>query len=142
MGIKEKVLQKAKSYMDNKNYDFALINKNKIMQKTVEEEKISLMTFPNFEIGDKVELLDFEDFGIVYKSMDKFNNVEVLYKDEFININARRLKLQLKAKDLYPEGYDLDSLFVSFEKRKLDRDIERGSKKALKKIQKEIRNSK
>lgn len=141
MGIKEKVLQKAESYMDNKNYDFTLINKNKIVQKTVEEEKISLTTFPNFEIGDKVELLDFEDFGIVYKSIDKFNNVEVLYKDEFININARRLKLQLKAKDLYPEGYDLDSLFVSFEKRKLDRDIERGSKKALKKIQKEIRNN-
>lgn len=141
MGIKDRVLQKAKKYMDNKNYDFTLIKENKISNKVVENDNLTLTSFPSFEIGDKVELLDFDDFAIVYKPIDKFNNVEVLYKNEFISVNARRLKLQLKAKDLYPEGYDLDSLFVSFEKRKLDRDIERGSKKALKKIQKEIRNN-
>jgi len=139
MGIKDKVLQKAKTYMDNKNYDFTLVKENKILNKVVEKENLVLVDFPNFEMGDKVELLDFNDFGIVYKPIDKFNNVEILYKDEFININAKRLKLQFKAKELYPKGYDLNSLFVSFEKRKLDRDIERGSKKALKKIQKEIK---
>lgn len=141
MGIKDKVLQKAKTYMDNKNYDFTLVKENKILNKVVEKENLTFIEFPNFEMGDKVELLDFKDFGIVYKPIDKFNNVEVLYKDEFVNINARRLKLQFKAKDLYPEGYDLNSLFISFEKRKLDKDIERGSKKALKKIQKEIKNN-
>ena len=141
MGIKEKVLQKAKMYMEDKNYDFTLISKNKILQKYIEEEKVSLINSDDFQVGDKVELLDFEDFGIVYKPMDKFNNVEVLYKNEFMSINAKRLKLQFKAKDLYPQGYDLNSLFVSFEKRKLDRDLERGSKKALKKIQKEIRHN-
>ena len=41
-------------------------------------------------------------------------------------------------KDVYPKDYDLNSLFISFEKRKLEKDIKRGSKKALKKIQKEI----
>ncbi|WP_018589960.1 endonuclease MutS2 [Terrisporobacter glycolicus] len=141
MGIKDKVLQKAKIYMDNKNYDFTLVKENKILNKVVEKENLVLIEFPNFEMGDKVELLDFNDFGIVYKPIDKFNNVEVLYKDEFIKMNARRLKLQLKAKDLYPEDYDLNSLFISFEKRKLDRDIERGSKKALKKIKKEIKSN-
>ena len=139
MGIKDKVLQKAKTYMDNKNYDFTLVKENKILNKVVEKENLVLTDFPNFEMGDKVELLDFNDFGIVYKPIDKFNNVEILYKDEFININAKRLKLQFKAKELYPKGYDLNSLFVSFQKRKLDRDIERGSKKALKKIEKEIK---
>lgn len=141
MGIKDKVLQKAKTYMDNKDYDFTLVKENKILNKVVEKENLTFIDFPNFEIGDKVELLDFKDFGIVYKPIDKFNNVEVLYKDEFININIKRLKLRFKAKDLYPEGYDLNSLFISFEKRKLDKDIERGSKKALKKIQKEIKNN-
>ena len=141
MGIKDKVLQKAKTYMDNKNYDFSLVKENKISHNATKKENLTLISFPDFEVGDKVELLDYDDFAIVYKSMDKFNNVEVLYKDGFINVNARRLKLRLKAKDLYPEGYDLSSLFVSFEKRKLDRDIERGSKKALRKLQKEIRNN-
>lgn len=141
MGIKDRVLQKAKTYMDNKNYDFTLINENKISHKITEKEDMDVISFSNFEIGDKVELLDFKDFGIVYKPIDKFNNVEVLYKDDFLKINSRRLKLQFKAKDLYPEGYNLDSLFISYKKRKLDRDIERGSKKALKKIQKEIREN-
>ena len=71
-------------------------------------------------IKDKVKLLDFDDFAIVHKPMDKLNNVEVFYKNEFISINAKRLKLQLKAEDLYPKDYDLNSLFISFEKRKLE----------------------
>ena len=86
-------------------------------------------------------LFGFNDFGIVHKPMDKLNNLEILYKDKFINVNVRRLKLKVKAKDLYPENYDLESLFVSFKKRKLEKDLQRGSKKALKKIQKEIKNN-
>ena len=74
-------------------------------------------------------------------TIDKYNNVEVLYKEEFIKVNIKRIELSLKAKDLYPQGYDLNSLFVIFEERKLEKDIARGSKKALKKIQKEIKNN-
>ena len=141
MGVKESVLRKARAYMDEKNYDFTLVNENKISQKTIEEEKLSIINFVDFKVGDKVELLDFNDFGIVHKPMDKLNNLEILYKDKFINVNVRRLKLKVKAKDLYPENYDLESLFVSFKKRKLEKDLQRGSKKALKKIQKEIKNN-
>ena len=142
MGIKDKVLQKAKVYMTDKNYDLTLVKENKISHINNYEEKVSLVKLENFEIGDKVKLLDFDDFAIVHKPMDKLNNVEVFYKNEFISINAKRLKLQLKAEDLYPKDYDLNSLFISFEKRKLEKDIKRGSKKALKKIQKEIKNNK
>ena len=141
MGIKDKVLNKAKSYMSDKNYDFDLISESKKSIKSIEEEEV-LKNLPNLEIGDKVKLLDYDDYGIVYKTIDKYNNVEVLYKEEFIKVNIKRIELSLKAKDLYPQGYDLNSLFVSFEERKLEKDIARGSKKALKKIQKEIKNNK
>ena len=139
MGIKDKVLQRAKKYIDEKNYNFEIINESKLVKK-VEEETQPLREIPNLEVGDKVKLLDYDDYGIVYKPIDKFNNVAVLYKKEFIDVNIKRLELSLKAKDLYPEGYDLNSLFISFEDRKLEKDIARGSKKALKKIQKEIKN--
>mgnify|MGYP004553939571 CR=1 FL=1 len=105
------------------------------------EDSNALYISKKMGIKDKVKLLDFDDFAIVHKPMDKLNNVEVFYKNEFISINAKRLKLQLKAEDLYPKDYDLNSLFISFEKRKLEKDIKRGSKKALKKIQKEIKNN-
>ena len=105
------------------------------------EDSNALYISKKMGIKDNVKLLDFDDFAIVHKPMDKLNNVEVFYKNEFISINAKRLKLQLKAEDLYPKDYDLNSLFISFEKRKLEKDIKRGSKKALKKIQKEIKNN-
>ncbi|SCH35526.1 MULTISPECIES: hypothetical protein [unclassified Romboutsia] len=87
-------------------------------------------------------LLDYNDYVIVYKTIDKFNNVKVLYKEYFIYVNIRKIKLHIKAKDLYPDGYDLNTLFISYEDRKLEKDIVRVSKNALKKIQKEIRNNK
>lgn len=140
MGIKDKVLNKARNYMSDKNYNFNLINESKIAVNPIEEVAV-LKDIPNLEIGDKVKLLDYNDYGVVYKPINKLNNVEVLYKNEFIEINIKRIELYLKAKDLYPQGYDLNSLFTSFEERKLEKDIARGSKKALRKIQKEIRSN-
>ena len=142
MGIKDRVLQKAKLYMEDKNYDLILVDKNKINSSNLEEDNKDLVEIEDFQVGDKVTLLDYDQSAIIYKPRDNYNNVEVLYNNEFITVNVKRVKLQLKAKDLYPEGYDLNSLFVSFDKRKLERDIKRGSKKALRKIQKEIRNNK
>ncbi len=141
MGIKDKVLQKAKLYMNDKNYDFSILKDNKISHQVKENENISDLDINDFGTGDKVKLLDFDESAIVYKSLDKFNNIEVLYNDEIIKVNIKRIKLELKAQDLYPKDYDLNSLFVSYEDRKLDKDIQRGSKKALKKIQKEIKNN-
>lgn len=40
MGIKDKVLNKAKSYMSDKNYDFNLIGESKISMKPIEEEEV------------------------------------------------------------------------------------------------------
>ena len=138
MGIRDKVLKKANNYINNKDYEINLIDSRKIRN----EEKIdNIIQTYDYEIGDKIRLLDKDDFGIVYTGIDKFNNLQVLYKDEFITVNVKRTKPYLKAKDLYPEGYDLNSLFVSFKDRKLEKDIARGSKNALKKIQKEIKNA-
>ena len=138
MGIRDKVLKKANNYINNKDYEINLIDSRKIRN----EEKIdNTIQNYNYKIGDKIRLLDKDDFGIVYTGIDKFNNLQVLYKNEFITVNVKRTKPYLKAKDLYPEGYDLNSLFVSFKDRKLEKDIARGSKNALKKIQKEIKNA-
>lgn len=140
MGIRDKVLKRASAYMKDKNYNLDLVKRSKIEGKNevVEETK----EIVNYQVGDKVKLLDKDDFAIVYKEVDKFNNVEVLYKNEFIKVNVKRTELYLKAQELYPQGYDINSLFTSYEDRKLEKDIQRGSKKALKKIQKQIKNNK
>lgn len=134
MGIKDKVLKRAKDYINDKNYNLDLLKKNKISCCKKTDEKSELTEIPIYNIGDRVKLLDKEDFGIIYKPVDKFNNVEVLYNEQFIQVNVKRIKPNLKAEELYPKGYDLDSLFISFKERKLEKDIKRGSKKALKMI--------
>jgi len=140
MGIKDSILEKAKKYTENKDYNLDLIRDSKVKKKK-DEEDLSYSKPYEYKVGDRVFLIEYNDFAIVYIPMDDFNNITVLYKDDFIEINEKRLKLELKAEDLYPADYDFNTLFVEYKERKLKRDIERGSKKALKKIQKEIRNS-
>lgn len=134
MGLNNSIIDKARKYIDNKNYNYNLIKDSKII-KSKEEQVIE----DSYEycVGDKVILLENNEAAIVYKERDRLNNVTVLCNKEFIEVNYKRIKLELKASELYPEGYDLNQLFVSFKERKLKRDIERGSKKALKRIRKE-----
>lgn len=141
MGVKESVLKKAKSYIENKEYDYDLVKDSKIRKKDISQNtKAFEKKDEELRVGDKVIILETGEDAIVYKEKDKYNNIEVMVEDDFISLNIKRVQLSVRRELLYPDGYDLNSLFVSYEKRKLDRDIERGSKKALKKIQKEIKN--
>ena len=134
MGISDSIIERTRTYIENKDYNYATIkeSKKKKVKEVESEEK-----YYDFSVGDKVLLLDKNDSAIIYKGRDEFNNVVILYNKEFIEINYKRVKLELKAEELYPEGYDLNQLFLSYKERKLERDIERGSKKALKKIRKD-----
>ncbi|PFJ19107.1 mannonate oxidoreductase [Bacillus cereus] len=139
MNVKEHVLKRAKEYMGNKEYRFEKVNESKIRKPKFVQGKRE--AHYEYKKGDRVKLLDYNDFGIVYKEKDNFYNVVVYYKGEFMEVNIKRMNLEVTAKELYPEGYDLNTLFVDYKERKMQHDIERGSKKALRKIEKEIRKN-
>ncbi|GIO25509.1 endonuclease MutS2 [Ornithinibacillus bavariensis] len=139
MNVRENVLQRAKYYMENKEYTLEPVNESKIRKPKTSNEKSSVKY--EYKKGDRVKLLDYDDYGIVYEEMNNFYNVIVFHNGEFIEVNVKRLSLDIPAVDLYPEGYDLDTLFIEHHTRKMQHDIERGSKKALRKIQKEIRKN-
>ncbi|MGH0592341.1 endonuclease MutS2 [Bacillus pretiosus] len=139
MNVREHVLQRAKEYMGNKEYAIEKVNESKIRKPKFVQEKRE--NDYEYKIGDRVNLLDYDDFGIIYKEKDNFYNVVVYYNGEFVEVNVKRITLEVAAKELYPEGYDLNTLFVDYKERKMQHDIERGSKKALRKIQKEIRKN-
>ncbi|EPY2276412.1 endonuclease MutS2 [Clostridium sporogenes] len=134
MGLYDSIIERARKYMDTKSYNYNLIEDSKIIKN---KELQSKENFYEYSVGDKVILLENNESAIVYKEIDRLNNVTLLYNKEFIEVNYKRIKLELKASDLYPEGYDLNQLFISFRERKLEKDIKRGSKKALKRIKKE-----
>lgn len=140
MNIRENVLKRAQFYIENKNYNLETIKENKI-RKTVHELEQPIEA-SHYEIGDRVKLISQDDYAIVFEPKDKFNNIKLFYKGEVLEVNIKRIQLDIKATQLYPEGYDINTLFTSFQDRKLQHDLERGSKKALRKVQKEIRNRK
>ena len=138
MGIPDHIIERSRRYIESKDYNYDLVKESKIKISS-EETHTNINVNADFEKGDKVTLLDFNKSAIVYKEVDRFNNVTVFFDNEFKEVNYRRIKLELKWNELYPEGYDMNQLFTSFKERKLEHDIERGSKKALKKIRKECR---
>lgn len=140
MNVPENILERASQYMQNKGYQLERVNENKIRKPKIKKDK-SVQDKYEYGKGDRVKLLEHDDFGIVYKEMDNFYNVVVLYKDEFMEVNVKRISLDISAKELYPAGYDLETLFVDHQTKKMEHDLERGSKKALRKVQKEIRKN-
>ena len=95
---------------------------------------------PTYTMGDKVKLLDRNESAIVYRGLDSFNNLIVFVQGTMLEVHYKRVALELQASELYPEGYDLNMLFTNYQERKFQHDMQRGSKKALRKVQKEMRN--
>lgn len=127
MNMRETVLQRAQAYMENKDYHLQRVHEDKIRKPKI--VKVQKQDNYAFQKGDRVKLLDYNDYGIVYQEMDPYNNIAVFYQGNFMEVNVKRLALEVQANELYPEGYDLDTLFVDYQDRKLQHDIERGSKK-------------
>ncbi|MEG3015143.1 endonuclease MutS2 [Carnobacterium sp.] len=138
MNLKEHVIQQAQRYMEDKEYSLtkASVPKNKTMidSQIEKTESVSLL-----KKGDRVLLLDYNENGLVFEDNPLRETVTVFYKNDYHEVVPKRLKLEVLATDLYPPDYDLSALFTSYAERKLDHDINRGSKKALKKIHREIK---
>ena len=90
--------------------------------------------------GDKIFLLEQQKSALVYQEVPFTDNVTVFLEDQFIEVPKRRIKLEFRASELYPADYELENLFEDFHIRKERRDIDRGSKKAQRKLRKEAMN--
>jgi MutS2 family protein len=75
---------------------------------------------PSFNLGDRVMISTLGQTGVVYETENSMAEVGVLYRGKKLRINHKRLSLDVEAKDLYPENYDLNIIFESKENRKKD----------------------
>lgn len=133
MGIQPRILQKAEHYRNTKDYDIQKVPSGKVRQARV---KTTPKSYPNYGIGDRVYVRTLQQSGVVYQPRNDQDEVEVFFDGEFKTLHVRLLKLEVLAEDLYPAGYDMDQVFRSWKERKLEHDLERGSKKVIKKIEK------
>ena len=132
MGISESILNRAKAYMHGDDYDLEMVNL-KQSKPIIKDEYIE---YYDFSIGDKVFVKGVNQSGLVYTKRNFKDMITVYFEGDIKEVDIKNLKLEVKGEDLYPAGYDMNQLFTSYKERKLDHDIKRGSKKALKKIRK------
>ncbi|WP_373471247.1 endonuclease MutS2 [Carnobacterium alterfunditum] len=127
------LIKQAQKYIDTKDYqtqkkEFA---KNEIKSEMIKEK------IPTFGKGDRILLTESQRKGLIYEDSGSDNVVVYIDKD-VLEVPRQRIQLLTMAEELYPEGYDLDSLFTDFLTRKVRKDLDRGSKKAQKILDKEM----
>jgi len=136
MKLPVSILKQAERYMHDKTYDQSLVDSSRLAQELV---RPVIEPDERFEKGDRVRLLETDQVGLVYAMDESLRQVTVYVDGVSNDYPLRRVRLEAKALDLYPDGYDLETLFVDYRDRKEAHDFARGSKKALRRVEKEIR---
>ncbi|MCR5226939.1 MAG: DNA mismatch repair protein MutS [Eubacterium sp.] len=95
----------------------------KITKIQKKHKNTNVMTLYN--IGDSVMVYPDKKIGIVCEPVDKKGVLRVQVAGKKIYINHKRVKLHVRAEELYPEDYDFSIIFDSVENRKLSHDMGR-----------------
>lgn len=106
---------KKKSAKRNKG---SRIIKNKKIHSTAELEQ-------KFSIGDSVMIYPDKKIGIVCEPINSKGILRVQLPNKKIYINHKRVKLHVKADQLYPEDYDFSIVFDTVEQRKARHEMNR-----------------
>lgn len=89
-----------------------------------EKRPVSIDT-EKFSIGDSVMLLPEGKIAIVCHKVNEKGVLQVQLREKKIWINQKRVKLHVKAQELYPEDYDFSIIFDSVANRKARHQMER-----------------
>jgi len=100
-----------------KEHTAGLKKKKEYKEKQPEADK--------FNIGDSVMVYPERKIGIVCVGANDKGVLRIQMPDKKIWINHKRIKLHVKAEELYPEDYDFSIVFESVENRKKRHQMER-----------------
>lgn len=135
MHISKELIRQAQKYIEQKDYQTAKQTFEPVEEKSrVRQEREIIL----YQKGDRIRLTETAAVGLIYRDEGK-ENIEVLVDSQIIEVRRQRVQLLLSAQELYPSDYDVDSLFSDFQTRKKNRDLDRGSKKAQKQLDQEMR---
>ncbi|MCQ2496518.1 MAG: DNA mismatch repair protein MutS [Lachnospiraceae bacterium] len=83
------------------------------------------MLSEKFKVGDSVMVYPDRKIGIVCEPINEQGIMRVQIANRKIKINHKRVKLHVKAEELYPEDYDMSIVFDTVENRKIRHDMGR-----------------
>ena len=91
------------------------------VKKTNVGSKLNML----YNIGDSVMVYPDKKIGIVCETVNDKGTLRVQVAGRKFWINHKRVKLHVKAEELYPEDYDFSIIFDSVEERKIRHDMQR-----------------
>lgn len=130
-GIPTEVIQYAADILKKQPLDTQQLT----FKKVPSPKEAPPTTSPVFSKGDRVRYNETGAVGLFFQQLTE-NEGEIYLDKEMLTVPLRRLTLEMPATQLYPADYDLETLFTDFHERKFQRDIDRGSKKAQKRLRK------
>lgn len=106
------------------NEDFKrTVSGGKIVKTKTGHSRLDVMN--QYSIGDSVIVCPEGKTGIVCEPVNEKGVLRVQIAGRKVWINQKRVKLRVKAEELYPEDYDMSIVFDSVEIRKKRHDMER-----------------
>jgi dsDNA-specific endonuclease/ATPase MutS2 len=140
LGLPDKIIERVKKIKGTHEIVTAKkISKfSKKKSRVAEVRNLSAKLNPKrtmYSKGDRVLLNETGKDSLVYDHKVEEYKVIVFSDGKFDEVNEKRVSLDRRREVLYPQGYDLDQLFISFKNRKLDKDIQKGRFKNLKELQ-------
>lgn len=100
-------------------------NKHKKKIRKTKPSHVTASISTRYQIGDSVIVYPDKKIGIVCEPINEKGVLRVQIAGRKIWINHKRVKLHVKAEELYPEDYDMSIVFDSVENRKVRHDMER-----------------
>jgi len=97
-------------------------------RKALDQERII------YEKGDRILINETGDHRLIFEHNIEEKTVTLFRDGTYEEMNEKRITLDKRAETLYPVGYDLDQLFISFKSRKLEKDIKKGRFKNLEEL--------
>lgn len=132
MNVPDNVILQAKQHLTDGKFIIPEIewDGNEIVVSEIKNEVI-------FSKGDVVFVGSLNKEAIFYEYENMSNHAIIFVDKDRHKVPLRRLQLIRQAKDLYPQNYNLDLLFITdYKDYKFNKDLQRGSKKAWKQYKK------
>jgi dsDNA-specific endonuclease/ATPase MutS2 len=143
LGLSEDILKRVKAI----NASSEVVHNRKINKFSPKKSRIKISQDINdlkhikrtyYEKGDRVILNESQEPYLVFEhDLDK-NRVTLFKNDVYLDMYEKKITLDQRRETLYPLGYDLDQIFISFKKRKLEKDISKGRIKNMKVLQQRL----
>ena len=140
LGLSDKIIERVKKI----NATHEIVTAKKIIKFAKKKNRIEEVKKVNAEFdpkrvlynkGDRIILNESGNASLIFDHKIDEEKVIVFKDGKYDEVHEKRVTLDKRREILYPQGYDLDQLFISFKRRKLDKDIRKGRFKNIKELQ-------